>query len=235
MMTVDELGSVTLKRGGHATREAGVCLMELVAWLAGEPHSAKPACVCPVLAAWGQVKNDSLDDEARQSLKALAPRFIGTRSTPDVEQRRAWLATDWLVRVNAPAWLRVAGLTQHAERLEALPELRDEASARAAVPAVEAAWAAARDVSAATRGAVRVAAWDAARSAAIASGWAAARVAAWDAARAAARAGGAAVTASEWACAWASAWGRLEPTVTALAASEMQLIERMIAVTEGGE
>ena len=33
------LNEIVLSRGAHASREKGVCAMELVAWLAGEKHS----------------------------------------------------------------------------------------------------------------------------------------------------------------------------------------------------
>jgi hypothetical protein len=33
-----------LKQGSHTAREYGMCAMEAVAWLAGEPHSDTPTC-----------------------------------------------------------------------------------------------------------------------------------------------------------------------------------------------
>jgi len=33
------------------------------------------------------------------------------------------MAADWLVRANTPAWLRLAGLSVHADALSALPEI----------------------------------------------------------------------------------------------------------------
>lgn len=37
-------------------------------------------------------------------------------------------ATDWIVRVYTPAWLRLAGLTEQADRLEALPDVTPASS-----------------------------------------------------------------------------------------------------------
>lgn len=119
------LDLITLAHGNHPKREDGVCLLELAAWIADEPHTDRPACVCPVLAEFGRVWNDALPGYPRQRLKPYAARLVGTRSTPNVEVRRAWLACDWLVRTFAPAWLRAGGLNDDARRIETLPELTD--------------------------------------------------------------------------------------------------------------
>ena len=120
----EALDGIVLKHGSHRTPDAGMCLLEAVAYIAGEPHSDHPDCVCPVLAAFGRAWNDALDDEARNRiLKPFLPRLVGTRSTPEVQDRRAFMAADWAVRTFTPAWLRKAGLHEDAAALEALPEL----------------------------------------------------------------------------------------------------------------
>jgi hypothetical protein len=53
--------------------------------------------------------NDSVDDAFRQKLKPYAAKCIGTKTTEADETRRAWMATDWLVRVHTPAFLELAG------------------------------------------------------------------------------------------------------------------------------
>ena len=159
-MTIVDLSTITLARGMHDTPGDGMCLLEAAAYLAGEPFSDHPQCVCPVLAAFGRSWNDSLDDQTRNRLlKPFLPRLLNTRSTPDVQDRRAFMAADWAVRTYTPAWLRLAGLNDHADALADLPELtsvqafRDaRAVTQASRMAAAAAWAAARD-----------AAWDAAR------------------------------------------------------------------------
>ena len=52
-MATLSLDTVTLEKGGHASIDDGVCAMEMVAFLAGEPHSDSPACTSPILAAFG--------------------------------------------------------------------------------------------------------------------------------------------------------------------------------------
>ena len=70
-MTAIDLDNLTLLHGTHESAADGVCLMEAVAWLAGEPHSDHPACSDVALAAYGRSLNDRLEDDERQLLKPL--------------------------------------------------------------------------------------------------------------------------------------------------------------------
>ena len=157
-----DIDQVQLKSGGHGSPKEGLCVMEAVAYIAREKHSDNPECVSPVIGAFMRAWNDVLSDEDRQKLKALIPVIMDTRSTPEDEERRAWMALDWVVREHTPAWLRLAGLIEQAERLEGLPRFRkgmDVPAIRLTLEAVrsdaDAAWAAAG-------AAAGAAAWDAA-------------------------------------------------------------------------
>jgi hypothetical protein len=222
------LNGIVLKSGSHKSRESGVCALEAVAWFAGLPHSDMPACVCPVLRAFVIAWNDAIPDDARRTalLKPFIPKLLDTTSTAAVESTRSYLALDWLVRVHTPAWLDLTPASRpHAEALRALAPLVDTASAAAASPPLNAA----RDAAAraASRAAARAAARDAAARAA---SRAAARDAARDAAAWAAARDAAAWAAAAWAAAAAGA--NLQPTVEQLQASAVELLDRMIAVTE---
>lgn len=111
-----------LAKGEHdpPNGEFEACLLEAVSFVAGETWTDHPKCASPVISAFLRNWNDAMDDEDRQILAPLIPRLVGTAASPEVEEARAWLATDWLVRECAPAWLRLAGLTSHAEALEGL-------------------------------------------------------------------------------------------------------------------
>jgi hypothetical protein len=163
--TID-LDTLHLDTGSHRSPTHGLCLLEAVAFVAGEPHSAHPACVSPILGEFGRQLNDRLDDDRRQDLKPLITRLPGTAGD-GLDETRGYLALDWLVRVYTPAWLDLAGVAEPAAGLRAVARIADMASAGAAAPAVRAA----SDES--------HAAWDAA--------WAAARATARDAAWATAR------------------------------------------------
>ncbi len=211
--------AMDLKSGGHSSIEEGACVMEVVSWVAGEPWSDRPQCACPVISTFLRNWNDSLpDDERNELLRDLIPRLVGTRGTPEVEQRRATMAADWLIRTHTVAWLRLAKLDTQADALASLPEITDFAQCPSLMPTLEAvrsdaaaaraaAWDAAWDAAwAAARAAAWDAAWAAARAAAGDAAWAAARAAARDAAWAAARdAAGAAAWDATGAAAWAAA------------------------------
>jgi hypothetical protein len=100
-----EFETLILQHGAHAQPSSGMCFMEAVAYFRGIPHTDRPPCVSPAIAAFGRSWNDALNDTDRQMLKPYVFNVVGTNTTPEDELRRAWLATDWLVRTFAPAWL----------------------------------------------------------------------------------------------------------------------------------
>ena len=250
-------GTITLTRGAHETRAAGVCLLEAAAWFAGKSHTDQPACVSPVLAAYGRSLNDALPDDSRQLLVPFVPLMPGTAGD-GLDEARGYLALDWLIRVHTPAWLDLAGLADEARALRDLSRITDLAAAQAARPVVltarnkataardatkdaaraaawDAAWAAAGDAAwnaawAAAGAAAGDAAWDAAGDAAWAAARDAARDAAWAAARDTARdaAGNAAWDDAAWDAAWDAARDVLAPTVTQLQESAIVLFSAMI-------
>ena len=196
----------TLYKGKHDPN-GKMCVMEAVAYIAREPWSDSPTCVSPVIARFARTWNDDLPDDLRDEyLKPLIPTFVGTVGGDALENRRATMAADWLVRIYTPAWLRLAGLTAHADALANLPEITDFRKTPALMPALRAA-----QKDAAAAGDARTAAWAAAGDAA----WAAARAAAWAAGEAAGDA------------AWA-AGAKLAPTVKELQQSALSLLIRMI-------
>ena len=150
-----DLGALTLAHGAHATREDGVCLLEAVAWWAHEPHTDHPACVSPVLAAFGRAWNDGLPDDRRHILKPFIPLLPGTAGD-GLDERRSYMALNWLIHEHLPAFLAlVPSLSDHEGAIRALPVIKDLASAQRAGPVV-----------AAARAAAGAAAWAAARAAA---------------------------------------------------------------------
>ncbi len=177
-----DLEAVVLKQGDHRSRETGVCLMEAVAWFADEPHSDHPQCCCPVLAAFGINLNDYFNDSDRQMLKPCIPLLVGTRSTREVERKRAYFLTDKALRVFAPIAIRAVPshvkashtkashvLEKHALALEQLPELTQKSAATAAAAANAAAAAATAAITVWRTTATN--AVDAARLAAVDAAW----------------------------------------------------------------
>ncbi|WP_342110984.1 glycosyltransferase family 61 protein [Methylobacterium sp. SI9] len=229
----DRLARVTtLAAGPHAGAGSGLCALEAVAYVAGEPHSDRPACASPALSAFIRTWSDGLPQAARDALiLPLVPRLVGTRGSEALERRRVALAADWLVRTHLPAWFRLAKLNVEGDALANRPALTDSADLAAWCDHLEQARKRAKVANLTLRqtgAAVRAAAWDAAQQAA----WAVIRddleaagprmlAAGWDAAYAAAYAA-------------ARAYGKapLEPTRRALQDSALALVERMIALRE---
>jgi len=127
-----------LRRGAHPTRDDGMCAMEMVAWLAGEPHGDEPGCTCPVLAAFVRASNDALSDAARtRLLRPLVPLLVNTRSSAAREAARGLLVVDMLVRQLVPTWLRRHRRHDDARLLEHLGPVVDADGLRAAARALE--------------------------------------------------------------------------------------------------
>jgi len=241
----------TLAYGTHETPADGRCAMEWVSYLAGESHSDQPACVSPVVRAFCVALNDGLEDDPRQRLRLYLARTIGTAGD-GLDEWRAWIAMDWLIRTYAPAWLSCAGLSEAAGRLWSLgavaavedlaPALAElgfaRRRARVALGAGPAMWLA---PGIGPRVAAREMAWATAAAAA----WAAARIGvgdiAGDRARAAARAaaGDAAATIIRSAAAGVSRAGAREaaraalaPTIEELQESAFVLLDRMLPTVD---
>ena len=167
-----DLEALVLEKGSHPVDgpQGPYCVMEAAAYIAGERHSDEPDCVSPVIGAFLRRWNDDLPDVERQRLKPYIVRVIGTSASEEVEEKRAWLVTDWMVRVHTPAWLELAGMKEQAAEVRALAPILSPAGARAAQQTIDSARSAAAAAMAAARDAAGAAAGDAAGDAA----WAAA-------------------------------------------------------------
>jgi hypothetical protein len=118
----------TLRPGSHESPQDGLCAMEWVAYLAGEKHSDYPSCVDLALRGFAIGLNDNLPDDLRQQLRPYLARMIGTADDGRSEERR-YAVADWAIHVAAAhAQVRV-GRNDLAEKLRAIPEVRDVISA----------------------------------------------------------------------------------------------------------
>ena len=95
-----------------------LCVMSLVALLAGENHTDRPKAACPVIATFAIKINDGIDCEARQTLKPFAPRIVGTRD--GLARRRAWVLTNIILGEVLPHRARSAGHSVPAALVEQL-------------------------------------------------------------------------------------------------------------------
>jgi hypothetical protein len=228
-----ELDTIILSEGGHSSREQGVCLLEAVAWWAEEDHSDQPECVSPILGMYGRSLNDVLPDGKRQRLRVYIPQLPGTAGD-GLDERRGYIALDWLVRTYLPAWLRlVPALIADADLLarhRPIETLEDAAAVGEIVRDAESHTLTARDAAGAAAGyAASAAARDAAGDAAWTAAGAAARDAAGAAAGFAARdAAGDAAWAAAGFAARDAAGDALKPTVEQLQDSAITLFGELI-------
>jgi len=162
-----DLDTLTLAEGAHDDRSEGLCLMEAVAWFAGETHTDHPECVSPVLGAFGRELNDCLPDDKRQQLRSLIPLLPGTAGD-GLDQARGLMAARWLVCEWLPAWLDLTGTASGDLRALPFGSWGDLSAAGPVVAAARAAAGAAAGAAAraAARAAAGAAAGDAARAAA---------------------------------------------------------------------
>lgn len=95
-----------------------LCVMSLVALLAGERHTDRPKVACPVIATFAIKVNDGIDCDARQALKPFAPRIIGTRDGH--ARRRAFILVNAILGEVLPHRARDFGRFVSAEVMERL-------------------------------------------------------------------------------------------------------------------
>lgn len=102
---LDSLKLPPLRRGKHNSPEAGLCAMEMVAFIERLPHSDRPACTCPVIGALVRYVNDSLS--LRDRLLPYLPRVVGTVA-PRFERARAMFIVEAVlglaIKVDWPAF-----------------------------------------------------------------------------------------------------------------------------------
>ena len=129
-----------LKHGSHSPNDDEMCVMEAVAYVTHKDWTDSPPCVCPVLGAFMRAWNDGLpnDEDRTRLLKPFIPKLINTRGSAKLEQRRATMAADWLIRTHTVAWLRLAKLDRQADALASLPEITDFAQCPSLMPTLEA-------------------------------------------------------------------------------------------------
>lgn len=115
------------------------CQIEAVPFEADHPSISRP------IRAYIMSLNDQWDDEARQHLRPYAARVLCTATGRlEDEERRAWMAADWLIRTYAPTWLRRIGEIAAADALSHAPAVLSTGTAWAIQPALDVALATAK-------------------------------------------------------------------------------------------
>ena len=137
-ISIEELRLIPLGEGSHSNRENELCVMEAVAWMAGEPHSDAPICASGVITDFLVKWNDALPNNAYREglLKPLVPKVVNTKASQQVEMKRRKMCADWIIKVYAPVWLNSIGLISHADAVRNDPAIENLGTAMEAVMAV---------------------------------------------------------------------------------------------------
>ncbi len=121
MNTVRDLpANFKLSHGSHKSFEDGMCAMEAVAYIAGEPHSDHPSCASPVLARHCIRLNDRWNDEERQLLLAVIPKLVGTRGDTARHINQMFVLVDASLREIVPIAFEARGHTDLTAQLRGL-------------------------------------------------------------------------------------------------------------------
>lgn len=115
--------AITLSKGAHDSPKQGMCIMECVAYIAGEQHTDHPECACPLVTMFAIGTNDVATEKQRKKLLPFVLRIAGSKATGEIERQRASMCADYAVRVFAAKALEVVGLHKESAQLRELPKI----------------------------------------------------------------------------------------------------------------
>lgn len=119
--------AIKLSAGHHESPDKGLCVMECVAYIAGEAHTDKPACADYLCSQYAILINDQSIDNRRQTMIKYVLRLAGSKSDTVAEQRFL-LMINTAVKKFLPYSLNKLNLKGISLGLTSLPEITDNAS-----------------------------------------------------------------------------------------------------------
>lgn len=134
--TPETLSSIPLAKGQHEAGSPHRCIMECVAYIAGEEHSDHPLCACDVVAAVAIQANDTRLPGLAAGLSQRILRLAGSNKGEAVTKERAYFLADMIFRTLMPELLRQRAATlepgarglylRQAQWMAAIPPIRLE-------------------------------------------------------------------------------------------------------------
>jgi len=135
LQRLEEFRRGIIGHGQHGADSPIRCVMEWGAYLAGETHSDRPACVDPgvdrLMIRWNDaIPQTSEGDAMRKDVftAELLLRVLGSRGSDELARKRAWAAADFAVRTLAAESMERAKLDVQAAALRGFGPLVDAAS-----------------------------------------------------------------------------------------------------------
>ena len=113
-----DIETLRLSVGSHEAGADEMCVMEAVAYVAGEDWTDHPTSASRVIGAFLKGLNDAMNDVDRQGLKPLISGLPGSCGSVELETARSWMVMDWHCRTWPSVWLRSAGCVAEAVELE---------------------------------------------------------------------------------------------------------------------
>lgn len=117
------LSKIQLKPGPHRSPDYGLCVMECVAFVAGERHTDRPECACPVITQIAVHANDTVPPAVLAQMSSRVLRLAGSRGSEDLMAKRASFLVDYVVRKAMPAALAASALPACAELAKEFADL----------------------------------------------------------------------------------------------------------------
>lgn len=119
--------AIKLSAGHHESPSAGLCVMECVAYIAGEAHTDRPACADYLCSQYAILINDQSIDSRRQTMIKYVLRLAGSKSEAVAEQRFLMMLNT-AVKKFLPYTLDKLHLRGISLAVASLPEVTDTAS-----------------------------------------------------------------------------------------------------------
>ena len=106
MQATEMLSRINLDYGKHGSLQQGACVMECVAYVAGEPHTDHPSCACPVVTKVAAFVNDEYPAVRENGLSSRVLRLAGSNKSPEASKQRAYFLMDFVLRTVTPNSIR---------------------------------------------------------------------------------------------------------------------------------
>lgn len=100
---IDTLAKIKLSHGKHDSAKDGLCVMECVAYVAGEPHTDHPECACPVVTEVAIYANDYYQPQHGEALARRVVELAGSKVGPTPTHARIYFLSDYVFRIALPA------------------------------------------------------------------------------------------------------------------------------------